>query len=55
MLKRGQKMPKRLNVSISEAAHSIIEKYQFDNKLERKEDALDRLVKEFAKLKKTSF
>ncbi len=45
---------KRLNVIISENAHGVIEKIQFDHKLERKDDALETILKEFAKLKKIS-
>lgn len=35
---------KRLNVSISIKAHRIIEKYQFDNDLDRKDDAVEKII-----------
>ena len=35
---------KGLNVDISIEAHEIIEKYQFDNHLDRKDDAVEKLI-----------
>ena len=35
---------KGLNVDISLEAHEIIEKFQFDNKLDRKDDAVEKLI-----------
>lgn len=38
---------KGLNVSISQKAHRILEKYKFDNDFIRKDEALDKLLLEF--------
>lgn len=45
---------KKLNISISEDAHKVIELYKIQNDLVRKDDAVDKLLLEFAKLKKIS-
>lgn len=46
---------KRLNVSIDIKAHKIIEKYQFDNDLDRKDDAIEKLIFEFKKIKNQKY
>ena len=38
---------KRLNVSINEKAHKVIERYKFDNNLITKDDAVEKILIEF--------